>query len=542
VSKLKLQHLPATRQLPLSMRISAVLRLLGEAIALCVCLSSSSHAANVVAGPITNRANGHQYYLLSPDTWPAAQIAAQKLGGNLATIDDESEQAWVFQTFATFDGIARNLWIGLTDQSLEGTFVWTSGKPLTFQNWAVGAPDSFGDEDYVHMIEPTNGQAGKWNDINGNMTSNDGHPICGIVEVLPPSLAIELIPRITLTGPAGSTNAIEWAESPGSPTEWHFLTNVVLGELPVAFIDTTAPMGGRRMYRTLSRPGLPPGPSGMVPIPAGVFQMGDASSGYADQIPIHPVQISAFYMDKFEVTKGLWDSVRGWAVANGYSFDNVGSGKGPNHPVHTVNWFDAVKWCNARSELEGLVPAYYTDRGLTQVYKAGQRSIPFVNWRAGYRLPTESEWEKAARGGLGGNRFPWLDSDTITHSRANYFSTDEHPYDVSPTRGHNPLSVSGSVPYTSPVGLFSPNGFGLSDMAGNVREWCWDWYVPYPSGPQSDPRGPEVAGATTARVLRGGYWAGSAVFCQVAFRTFGNPQVGSGLQAGFRCVLSAGSP
>src|ERR1700728_1812569 len=102
-------------------------------------------------------------------------------------------------------------------------------------------------------------------------------------------------------------------------------------------------------------------------------------------------------MDKYETTLALWDSVVAWSAAHGYSYDYPGVGKATNHPVLNIDWYDMVKWCNARSQFEGRMPAYYTDAGLTQVYTNGQVE-PYVNWNAGYRLPTESEWEKAARG------------------------------------------------------------------------------------------------------------------------------------------------
>ena len=134
---------------------------------------------------------------------------------------------------------------------------------------------------------------------------------------------------------------------------------------------------------------------------------------------MHTVTVSAFYLDQFEVTKALWDDVKTYADANGYTFSNSGSGEGAFHPVHTVNWYDCVKWCNARSEKEGLAPVYYTDAGFTTVYKTGEGTAPFANWAAnGFRLPTEAEWEKAARGTLVGNTYPW--GNTIGGGDANY--------------------------------------------------------------------------------------------------------------------------
>ena len=94
-------------------------------------------------------------------------------------------------------------------------------------------------------------------------------------------------------------------------------------------------------------------PSGMALIPAGTFTMGDSLDGSSYALPLHTVYVSAFYMDRYEVTKALWDEVYSWAVAHGYSFDYVGSGKASTHPVQTIDWYDSVKWCNARSEKEG---------------------------------------------------------------------------------------------------------------------------------------------------------------------------------------------
>ena len=294
----------------------------------------------------------------------------------------------------------------------------------------------------------------------------------------------------------------------------------------------------------------PSTPSGMALIPAGSFTMGNCMNlgeGASDELPLHTVYVSAFYMDKYEVTKALWDEVYQWATNHGYSFDNPGSwydgvnySKGQNHPVHTINWFDMVKWCNARSQMDGLTPCYYTDSGLTAVYKTGQVA-PYVKWTAnGYRLPTEAEWEKAARGGAGGHRFPWSNVDTINQSQANYYSywsggAPYYPYDVNSSSGYHPTFNGALYPYTSPVGYFAANGYGLYDMAGNVGEWCWDWYdsAYYSWSPGTDPRGPASG---SYRVLRGGSWFAYAYHTRCAQRYVYYLPMDGDLHIGFRCV------
>ena len=231
-------------------------------------------------------------------------------------------------------------------------------------------------------------------------------------------------------------------------------------------------------------------PANFVLIPAGTFMMGNAkdpSESVQGELPSHPVNVGAFYMEKHEVTKAQWDAVHTWALAHGYDFDNAGSGKAPSHPVQNVDWYDCAKWCNARSEKDGMEPCYKLD-GV--VYRTGQLSMDFDPNAGGYRLPTEAEWEKAARGGAEGKRFPW--GDTISHSWANYNAvTYMFPYDLGPD-GYHPWYNDGNEPYTSPVGSFPGNGYGLQDMAGNVWQWC---------GPY---------------VLRGGSWADYAENCRVS--------------------------
>ncbi len=292
---------------------------------------------------------------------------------------------------------------------------------------------------------------------------------------------------------------------------------------------------------------IAPAPQGMALIPAGSFTMGncmDPNEGSSGELPLHTVYVSAFYMDKYDVTYALWQQVYNWAMTHGYSFDHAGSGKAANHPVQTVDWYDCVKWCNARSEMEGRIPAYYTSAAQTVVYRSGQVDVQnnWVKWNAGYRLPTEAEWEKAARGGASGRRFPW--GNTINESQANYMAeplslnSPGFAYDVNPYTGYNTDFDMGNSPYTSPVNYFAPNGYGLYDMAGNVGQWCWDWYAGYSSGSQTDPCG-LTSGAL--RVIRGGCWDCDANGCRSAQRSFLNPTNRlSGL--GFLVVLAPGQP
>jgi formylglycine-generating enzyme required for sulfatase activity len=257
----------------------------------------------------------------------------------------------------------------------------------------------------------------------------------------------------------------------------------------------------------------------------------------------HTVTVSAFYMAQNLVTKAEWDEVRTWGLANGYTDLVAGSGKASNHPVQSITWYQMVKWCNARSQQGGLTPVYYTDDAQTTVYKTGDVDVTNaqVKWSAnGYRLPTEAEWEKAARGGLSGKRFPW--GNTISHGQANYYAGAGYSYDLSgAVKNHHPSYTAGGDPYTSPVGSFAANGYGLYDMAGNVWQWCWDWwdwYGSYDPAVLTDPRGPAASG--TYRVHRGGSWGGygGAGNCRVAGRYSYYPSV-SDDDIGFRVARSS---
>ncbi len=222
-------------------------------------------------------------------------------------------------------------------------------------------------------------------------------------------------------------------------------------------------------------------------IPSGIFLMGtsDGNIGDADELPVHKVFIDAFYMDIYEVTNAKYQQ---FIVATGYSPPPLWHDpkfNQPDNPVVNIRWVDAMA---------------------------------YANW-ANKRLPTEAEWEYAARGNLIGKKFP--SGDTITHNDANF----------SGEAGKDTWR------WTAPVGSFLPNGFGLYDMAGNVWEWCFDEYNAefYTMSSKHNPKyGREFAPATeNFRILRGGGWAGSPEDLRVSDRWY---HLTSGSTIGFRCV------
>ena len=284
-------------------------------------------------------------------------------------------------------------------------------------------------------------------------------------------------------------------------------------------------------------------PENSVSISTNAFIMGDDGSELPVEQPAHPVALTPYVMDRTEVTRGDWRTVAVWANAHGYDLPEnphiVNNDRPDTHPVTPVSWYEAVKWCNARSEMAGLTPAYYTDTAGQSVYRTGEVDLVSanVNWSGnGYRLPTEAEWECAARGGRSGTQYPWGDASPDTRANEWEYWTRELNTDPS------------DYPWTTPVGYFNGsqtvasghaapdtgNGFGLYDMAGNVMEWCWDHRGAYRSQADTDPRGPDTG---DTRAVRGGSWWNEDVNTRCAFRYFylpdGDPVYGS---IGFRCV------
>lgn len=286
-------------------------------------------------------------------------------------------------------------------------------------------------------------------------------------------------------------------------------------------------------------------------IPGGEFWMGNSYTNLntPDERPVHAVVICPFYMERYEVSKALWAEVRNWALTNGYSDLGEGVALGEDHPVQSITWFDGVKWCNARSEKDGLEPVYCTNTAQTGVYRVGVLDISNACVRRsanGYRLPLEAEWEKAARGGLYDHFYPWSSyggawSNHIGRSNANYKASGD-PFDTTnivadiettPVGYYNGTQVIDGV--MQPINM--TNGYGLYDVAGNVYEWCWDrydsaYYATYASNAwPADVEGPDVG---DARVLRGGSWNDAASGLRAANR-FNNPPSSFAGSFGLRC-------
>jgi formylglycine-generating enzyme required for sulfatase activity len=352
----------------------------------------------------------------------------------------------------------------------------------------------------------------------------------------------------TVTVALTETGRLEWPVDAGSmgPVRWVVESMVSLlgtGDWS-RWTSVISTSGTARVHAISFSP-----PDGMRLIPGGLFTMGDV---YGDgvrneEFPTREVEVDAFYISVTPITSSQWREVFIWATNNGYTFANSGSAKEASHPIHTITWQDAVKWCNARSEMEGRAAAYhYMQTGALHVYRTGLRHLTnaHVNWNSGYRLPTEAEWEKAARGGAEGLRYPW--GNTISHAIANYrsevfnASIGDVSHDGLPAKYH-PVYETSPTPYTAPVTAFPPNGYGLYSMGHNMGEYCWDFFATnfYSYGETSNPRGPN-AGApfTTHRAIRGTSWGLPASQARVAYRYRQSPDIGNA-HLSFRVVLPA---
>ena len=252
-------------------------------------------------------------------------------------------------------------------------------------------------------------------------------------------------------------------------------------------------------------------------IEPGEFEMGSPESekGRSGNEVMHQVKITkGFYLGVYEVTQSQFKKVLGqnpaWFSKNGGGKPYVASKDTAAFPVEQISWYDAVEFCNALSNREGL-PEYYTLQNIKRNSDLIENAEVVENGGLGYRLPTEAEWEYACRAGT---KTPFHFGDELNGDNANIYA--------KPTKG----------PYlkrTQEVGSFKPNKFGLYDMHGNVFEWCNDRYEDY-LGDSVDPKGP-VSGK--ARVVRGGSYRDNAKGTRSAFRTKDRPMA-RGFNLGFR--------
>lgn len=257
-------------------------------------------------------------------------------------------------------------------------------------------------------------------------------------------------------------------------------------------------------------------PKSFVLIEGGTFQMGspETESWRSDDETQHTVTVSNFYMSQYELTQEEYEKVMG---------NNPSNFSGSNLPVDNISWLDAVSYCNARSESEGLRPVYTID---------GQN----VSWDRsanGYRLPTEAEWEYACRAGT---VTPFHTETSISAEEANYYG--HYPYMIEDnyfSQGNLDTKPGEYRQTTVAVNSFAPNAFGLYNTHGNVGEWVWDYYGEYPKTEETDPAGPDSG---MLRVYRGGGWNDFAKNMRSAYRATLAQDKGS-FNIGMRLALNA---
>lgn len=253
-----------------------------------------------------------------------------------------------------------------------------------------------------------------------------------------------------------------------------------------------------------------------VLITGGTFNMGSlyTEAWRSEDEVRHTVTVSDFYMSIYEVTQAEYAEVTGY---------NPSSFSGDDLPVEMVSWMDAVRYCNARSEKEGLMPAY-TIEGQTVTWNRAAN---------GYRLPTEAEWEYACRAGT---ETPFNTETSISAEEANYYG--HYPYEIEDnyfSQGNLSTKPGEYRQTTVTVNSFSPNSWGLYNMHGNVGEWVWDYYGDYSTSEQEDPTGAETG---TLRVYRGGGWNDFAKNMRSAYRAAMAEDKGS-FNIGIRLVRNA---
>ena len=235
----------------------------------------------------------------------------------------------------------------------------------------------------------------------------------------------------------------------------------------------------------------------MILVKGGTFSMGNTrgdSEGYSNEKPVHTVNLTYdYWIGKYEVT---FDDYDAFCTATGRSKpSDYGWGR-KSRPVINVSWNEAIEYCNWLSGKEGYAKAYDSGGNLLD---RNSNKTTYIKKVEGYRLPTEAEWEYAARGGQKAKGYKYSGSDTL--SEVGWYKDN-----------------AGSK--TQEIGKKKANELGIFDMSGNVWEWCYDWYGGYSAEGQLNPIGP---GSGSYRLIRGGGWYYSAHYCRVAFRNYSDP-------------------
>ena len=261
----------------------------------------------------------------------------------------------------------------------------------------------------------------------------------------------------------------------------------------------------------------------MVWVAGGSFELGKALGTAADnpdENPVSNVTLTGFYIGKYEVTQAQWQAVMGTTIDQQQALRTISSytgnyGRSNDHPIYFVNWYDALEFCNRLSIMEGLTPAYRISDSTNPddwgTSGTAWDAVTIDSDSTGYRLPTEAQWQYAAKGG-----------NPLAAGWVGYtYAGSDNPNDVA---WYN-------VSATHEVGRKAPNGLGIYDMSGNIVEWCWDWRGDYTSGIKTDPTGPEEG---SYRVTHGGGWGHEARRIRIVNRNFYVPPYYRNIDLGFR--------
>jgi formylglycine-generating enzyme required for sulfatase activity len=397
----------------------------------------------------------------------SAQTSATPPTGNIHRAPGVNESSITIQR-------EKNLWVG------------TLAKYAVLIDGVEVFSLSNGDSDYAiisngnHTIEIK--QMGiRWRTVQVNVNSES---VTYLMSVSSTRVSLTETERQPL-GAAAPAVAVQPSASP-TPTTTTPTTNTT----PAPAVPT--PSTSTQATTTPVEPSRTTETAILIHVEGGTFQMG-SSNGDRNERPVHQVTVSSFYISKYEVTQAEYEAVMG---------NNPSRYKEVNRPVENVSWLNAIEYCNKLSIKEGLTP----------VYSGSGNDITWNQSANGYRLPTEAEWEYAARGG---NNVSLI----YEYSGSNNIDTVAW-YKSNTRRG------------AQPVGTKAPNSLGLYDMSGNVCEWCWDWFGNYAGESQINPKG---ASSGRNRVIRGGSWNSAAQYSRTTSRGNIAPTAMSD-QFGFRVV------